>query len=191
MSETIQAFPLTWPVGRPRSRSTEPSNFRVTLGAAIYNVKEEVRKLGGREMVISSNLPLRQDGLPYANARQPDDRGVAVYFKYKGKPMCFACDRWRNVEENMHAISKTIDALRGIGRWGTGDMIEQAFTGFAALPAPEQPWQALGLTTSTPTREQVEEAYRRLAMKHHPDRGGNPAEMARINSARDRLLESL
>lgn len=191
LDQPTEAYPLTWPLGRPRTRWPEHSNFDVTLGRAIQDVRKEVNLLGGTQLIISSNMPTRRDGLPYANSSQPADRGVAVYFKYKQKPMCFACDRWNRVEDNMRAIAKTIDALRGISRWGTGDMIQQAFTGFVALPAPEQPWQTLGLETSNPSREQVEDAYRRLAMKHHPDRGGDAGEMSRINTARDRLLESL
>ena len=185
----IEAFPLQWPPGRQRTQRPERSNFAVTLGRAIRDVQDEVRKLGGSQLVISSNLPLRRDGMPYANSRQPEDRGVAVYFTHKKRPMCFACDRWDKIEDNMRAISHTIAALRGIERWGTGQMVEQAFTGFAALPAPEQPWQVLGLDSSLPTSEQVEDAYRRLAMRHHPDRGGDPKEMARINAARDELLK--
>lgn len=186
-----EAYPLQWPVGRPRTKWPERSNFEVTLGKAIKDVQEEVRRLGGQGLVISSNLPLRRDGIPYANASQPQDRGVAVYFKYKRKPMCFACDRWQKIEDNLRAIAKTIDALRGIERWGTGQMVEQAFTGFTALPAPEQPWQTLGLDTSNPTREQIDEAYRRLAGEHHPDRGGDTQQMARINAARDELYARL
>lgn len=185
-----EAYPLQWPIGRPRKSWPERSNFDVSLGKAIRDVQDEVRRLGGDRLVISSNLPLRRDGIPYANASQPTDRGVAVYFRYKQKPMCFACDRWSKIEDNMRAIAKTIEALRGIERWGTGQMVQQAFTGFTALPAPEQPWQVLGLETSSPTRDQVEEAHRRLAMKHHPDRGGDTNEMARINTARDQLLAS-
>ncbi|KAF7958244.1 hypothetical protein AWV80_01355 [Cupriavidus sp. UYMU48A] len=86
--------------------------------------------------MISTNVPLRQDGLPYASYRKVDDEGVAVYFTLDGQQMSFACDRWNKVEHNMHAIVKTIDALRGIARWGTGDMMRAAFTGFAALPSP-------------------------------------------------------
>ena len=43
----------------------------------------------------------------------------------------------------MQAIAKTIEALRGINRWGTGDMMEAAFKGFSALPAPDtnKPWR--------------------------------------------------
>jgi hypothetical protein len=191
MTAPLEAFPLTWPVNRPRTQWTHTSRFRTTLGAAIKEVQAEVERLGGSRLIISSNLPVRRDGMPYANASQPADRGVAVYFTYKKRPMCFACDRWAKVEENMWAIAKTIDALRGIGRWGSGQMVEQAFTGFVALPAPEQPWQTLGLVTSRPTREQIDEAHRRLASQHHPDRGGDTNEMARINAARDDLYRGL
>jgi DnaJ-domain-containing protein 1 len=164
----------------------EYSRFDTTLGKAIKAVQTEVARLGGRDLVISSNLPLRRDGMPYANASQPADKGVAVYFNYKKAPMCFACDRWNRIEDNMWAIAKTIDALRGIERWGSGEMVQQAFTGFAALPAPEQPWQVLGVAHDA-TKFQIDEAYRRLASEHHPDRGGDQDTMARINRARDAL----
>lgn len=183
----IKAFPLTWPPSKPRTRSPESSRFETSLGKAIREVQEEVARLGGRDLVISSNLPLRRDGVPYANASPPADRGVAVYFAYKKRPMCFACDRWNRVEDNMRAIVKTIDALRGIERWGSGDMVEQAFTGFLALPAPEQPWQVLGVPHDA-SPEEIEQAHRRLAMQHHPDRGGYWSQMARINAARDAML---
>jgi hypothetical protein len=183
----IEAFPLTYPPGKVRCKWPESSRFRTTLGKAIKEVQLEVERLGGGNLVISSNLPLRRDGMPYANASQPQDKGVAVYFDYKKKPMCFACDRWNRIEDNIWAITKTIDSLRGIERWGSGQMVEQAFTGFLALPAPEQPWQVLGVRSQATTAE-VEAAYKRLASQHHPDKGGDSNQMARINAARDALL---
>lgn len=183
----IEAYPLTWPAGRPRERFPISARFQTPLGMSISGVQYEVRQLGGEDLVISSNLPLRRDGTPYAKPMSVPDCGVAVYFALKKKPMCFACDRWTTIAANMHAIELTIAALRGIERWGSGQMVEQAFTGFIALPAPEQPFQVLGVGANA-SRDEVEDAYRRLAMKHHPDRGGSQAEMARINAARDALL---
>lgn len=191
MSAPTEAYPLTWPLGRPRTRWPEHSNFSVTLGRAIQDVQREVKLLGGSALIISSNLQLRRDGMPYARASQPDDRGVAVYFTYKKKQMCFACDRWRKIEDNMRAIAKTIEALRGIERWGTGNMVEQAFTGFTALPAPVSWWQELELSGPDVTRAQIEEAHRRLIMQHHPDRGGDVEKAARINRARDMGFEAV
>jgi curved DNA-binding protein CbpA len=56
------------------------------------------------------------------------------------------------------------------------------------LPAPEQPFTILGVGANA-GREEIEEAYRKLAMQHHPDRGGDAREMARVNAARDEMLE--
>lgn len=185
-------FPLNWPVGRLRATHREVSRFDTSWSMALDSLRYEIRKLGGTGLVISSNVPLTAHGFPSLRSTgRITDPGVAVYFTLHRKPMCFACDRWTLVEDNTQAIAKTIQALRGIERWGSGSMVSQAFTGFVALPAPEQPWQVLGLNTSRPTLEQVELAHRKLAGQHHPDRGGDTDYMARINAARDALYAEL
>lgn len=192
---THEAYPLHWPAGRPRTPAyrRERAKFEVTFARARDNIVREVQLLvGGRfasdpHVVISTNTALRRDGLPLANQRQPDDVGVAVYFMHKKRQMSFACDRWNRIEHNMQAIAKTIEALRGIARWGTGDMLEAAFTGFVALPAPAAGasstwWEVLGVTPGA-SIDAARDAYRRLAGLHHPDRGGDAATMARLNAA--------
>ena len=77
---------------------------------------------------------------------------------------------------------------RAIERHGGAEILDRAFTGFVALPAPEQPFQVLGVSAQA-SRAEIETAYRRLASEHHPDRGGDAQQMARINAARDALLE--
>lgn len=137
-------------------------------------------------MIFSSDIPRRQDGLPYSNAQpKTGDPGIAAYFTRKGKQLCFACDCYITVEDNMHAIALTIDALRGIARWGTGDMMESAFRGFAAIPertGGASWWTILGVTINA-RPEQVKEAYRTLAKKHHPDVGGDAEQFRAINEA--------
>lgn len=90
------AFPLAWPSGRPRTRQPIRSRFDQTNGRAISFVQDQIRMLGGQQPVISTNIELRRDGLPYANQRVTD-AGAAVYFVYKGRQMCFACDKWQDV----------------------------------------------------------------------------------------------
>jgi hypothetical protein len=184
---TEEAFPLAWPSGKPRTRLPQRSRFDVSLAQARDGLLYEIRLLGGSLPVLSTNIPLRLDGLPYANHRQPDDKAVAVYFTLKGQPMCFTCDRWDSVGDNIQAVRKTIEALRGIERWGTGDMVQQAFTGFMALPAPESPWGTLGLKPGSGSAE-IEAAYRDRAKRSHPDHGGSHEQMARLNAARAELL---
>ena len=197
MSE--QAYPLQWPHGRKRTGqwSKEQGRFDVSFARARDNVIGEVQLLAGRyskpNTVISTNIALRRDGFPLASQRTPDDAGVAVYFTYNNKQMSFCCDRWVKIEHNMQAVAKTIEALRGIARWGTGDMLAAAFTGFMALPAPtsgQADWQAvLGLQELLqPTAEDVRKAYRHLVSIHHPDKGGSDAKMSALNAARDEAL---
>lgn len=192
MSHTItnSAFPLSWPPGRKR---TEPHRRAVakfgqrSFAVARDELLAELKRLGGvRQIVLSTNVELRQDGLPYAGRRAPDDPGVALYFvDRKGRQMAFACDRWRHIEDNMRAIEKTVEALRGIERWGSGEMLDAAFTGFQALPAaaPPRHWASVLAVSIDASTDQVEYAYRRALMNAHPDRGGSSEQVHAVESA--------
>ena len=196
-------YPLTWPGGWTRTRPSqrEAARFsrtrsketrfgtqtyvdRVTMPEAIQRLTVEVdRLLGISHVVLSTNVPVRLDGLPYAHQREPDDPGVALYFALEGQPRCLACDRWTRVADNMVAIAKHIDALRGIDRWDVGTM-EQAFAGYLALPpAAEEWWLILGVDPDASAAE-IDAAYKRLARETHPDTGGSDAAMATLNQAR-------
>lgn len=189
---TAEAYPLQWPVGRKRTSqwSREPAKFDVSFVRARDNIVREIELLTGTRrgwgsdahLVISTNVALRLDGLPLAKQRQPDDVGVAIYFSYKKREMSFACDRWQKIEHNMQAIGKTIEALRGIDRWGTGDMLEAAFTGFLALPAPTAAnWRTVLDVSVGWTRAQVEHKYRRLRSDAHS--AGDTDRFMAINAA--------
>lgn len=183
----IEAYPLYWPDGRPRTKSPVWSRFKTTFGAARDGLMEELQRLGATKIVLSTNIKLRFDGLPLASEKEPRDAGVAVYFEYKKRPMCFACDKYGYVRENIQAISKTIEAVRGIERWGSSDMMERAFRGFTALPeTASEPWRnVFGFTASEAvTSDQIDEAFRKLAFTEHPDHGGTSVRFQRIINAR-------
>ena len=96
--------------------------------------------------------------------------------------MTFACDRWHKVEDNMRAISRTIEALRGIDRWGASEMMERAVQAFESLPPPKSCWDILGIRPDA-SLEQITAAYRAKAHAAHPDKGGSTNAMAEINQA--------
>lgn len=131
-----QSYPLHWPLGQERTIRPTQSKFRTTFSSARSRLTNELKLLKAKAVIISTNIPLKNDGLPYASYKL-DDSGVAVYFTYKDKAMVFACDRWKSPQDNIYAIALTIGALRGIDRWGSGDMLERSFMGFQALPAPD------------------------------------------------------
>ena len=178
------AFPLAWPDGQPRTRWRETPKFRrATFDTERRELTDELTRLCASSIVLSTNIQLRQDGHPYSGRRQPDDPGVAVYFRYKGESMVFACDKWKRIEHNIRAIMKTIEALRGIARWGSGDMMKRAFAGFKALPPSGSDWRAVFGLRGTPSLDEVKLRFRELAARAHPDAGGNQHEMVRLNDA--------
>jgi hypothetical protein len=125
--------------------------------------------------------------------REPVDSGVAVYFTRDQQQMVFACDKYDLLRDNMQAIAKTIQAMRGIERWGAGDMMNRAFSGFKALPAKasdgEDCWQVLGLPPMSPANL-VTLVHRDLARKLHAN-GSDSDDFARVNVARDNALAAL
>jgi hypothetical protein len=204
----IDAYPLQWPEGFPITKSPEQSRFgrydwrnrknSLTLHKARQEVYEQVRLLTGKrelentDCIISTNMKTRKtDGEVYANAREPEDSGVAVYFQYNGSQRVLACDRWLTVKENLHAIALTLDAMRGCDRWGVSDMLERLFTGFIGIPEDAgKSWQSILDIDSCATRDDVRRAYREKMKQAHPDAGGNDEYAAIVNQAyRQALIE--
>jgi hypothetical protein len=178
-----QAYPLAWPAGWKRTVSRKQAPFKVPPAQAKREMMEQLARIGAAGVIVSTDQPLNKDGSPSLRYSWGDP-GVAVYFKRRGRDVVLACDQYATPHDNMRAIGKTLEAVRGIERWGASDMLDRAFTGFMALPAPEQWWQVLGLTEKASITE-IDAAYRALARKAHPDAGGSDAMMARLNAARD------
>jgi hypothetical protein len=190
---TVESYPLHWPAGWPRSTSSQRGKSRFS-GQTFNQIKElqrELRLLGARNVVISSNVPVRQDGLPYADAakRRYDDPGVAVYFTLKGKPLAMARDRYWTPWENMRSLVLAIEAIRSIERHGGQTMMERAFSGFTALPAPKSCWEILGLSPSASVQA-IKAQFTVKAKTAHPDVGGSDAAMAELIVAREEALKA-
>ena len=187
----IEAYPLQYPAGWSRSQTQQISKFgRYTFEQMRTEVLRELKLLGATDAIISSNLRLRQDGYPYSGQRQPEDTGIAVYFKLEGQDQCIPCDKWHRVEDNMRAIAKTIEALRGIERWGAKEMVNAAFRGFKALPeativTPYQAraWYEVLEVSQNAGIDVIRAAYRAKLKVVHPDVGGSSEEFMELEKA--------
>lgn len=198
------AHPLQWPAGWPRTPNTKRQRARfyrsrsevrsygtyrtkseTTLASARDQVFAELRRLGAKHVVISSDVALRLDGIPYSGRRDPDDSGVAVYFTLDGRERCIPCDKWDRVADNLTAVARTIEALRGIERWGAKAMVDAAFAGFKALPetAGGTPWWETLSVEPSANEDEIRAAYKRRAMETHPDRGGAPGLFVAVQEA--------
>jgi hypothetical protein len=205
MNKSISAYPLAWPAGwtrtgesqrmrakfhgSERQHSTQPGGGSwlrkrdLTIAEGTSRVLAELQRFGvlTGDAIISTNLVLRFDGLPRSDQRAPSDPGVAVYWQRPGEPMkCMAIDLYERVADNLAAIAATLEAMRAIERHGGAQILDRAFSGFTALPAPGQTtggWRVhLGFPQdASPTLAEAEQAYRWLRGQHHPDKPGGDA----------------
>lgn len=203
------SYPLYWPRGRRRTPAVDRRRARfnekrnnvrytqtaeLTIASALERLDFEIERLGVSNPILSTNVERRLDGRPRSDNRLIEDPGAALWFTLQGQDTVLACDRWDRVADNIAAIAKHIEALRGIERWGVGS-IREAFAGYAALPydssrpADTSPqvqswWQVLDVDRAAPWSE-IEARWRDLMRTAHPDQGGDPELAKRLNAARD------
>lgn len=197
--ENVDAYPLTWPDGYGRTKRPQRSRFRDTtsFGYVRDGLIDELRKLGATKVIISTNIEINRNGLPYSGRKEPNDSGVAAWFFMDKETRVIACDAWKTVRENMAALRNTVAALRGIDRWGASQILDRIFRGFAALPAPmvtQRNWRdVLGYDHDdhSVTGAMVKDRFRSLAKTKHPDYGGSVEEFAELQAAYEEALIDL
>lgn len=163
----------------------------VTISEAASHALDQLRIMGvhHEDVIVSTDLKLRLDGLPYSNQREPEDPGAAVWWRPKGSKhdRVIAIDIYDRIADNIYAIGKTLEAMRGIERWGGGEILERTFTGFAALPSPEtaggiDPHIIIGAPLEA-SLDLKRHAYRVALSNAHPDKGGTPEQFHRVREA--------
>lgn len=210
----IAAHPLQWPAGWPRAKHRTSAKFskgesvqrtygegyftrkrELTVTDGVERVLRELERMGidRQDVVISTNVRTRLDGLPRSGERKPDDPGAAVYWQdqhQQGKPpRVMAVDRYDEVGDNLAAIAATLEAMRAIQRHGGAQILERAFTGFTALPAPGQTsvrgWRdVFGFAPDeVVTTLRLDGAYRTARRDSHPDHGGSSDEFHAVQVA--------
>lgn len=215
---SIEAYPLSWPIGWPRTAPSKRTNGRfrsgnnwVTTADAVGRVLSELRRFGvAREsIIISTNIESKSDGTP-RNDRSVAlvDPGAGVYWTdpETKQQQCIAIDQYTWVSDNLAAIAATLDAMRAIERHGGAQILKRAFEGFKALPAAGQSTPTMDLNTAatvisnyhpTITPHEVmrettlaRQAVRSAKAKSHPDvNGGDHSRWDIVETAR-KVLEA-
>jgi hypothetical protein len=191
MSE-IENFPLHWPLGlsrtQPSSRIYSP--FKQSMEKAQQFLRKQIDLLGAGYLIVSSNIPVRRDGLFYADwmNKKIEDPGIAIYFKRGSSidqytSMC--CDQYHRVWENTYALGKSIEAIRAIERYRCSEFMDRVFSGFQELPPATQAkkwWDILGVSKTASITE-IADAYRKKAKLCHPDMGGTAEQFIELQKA--------
>jgi hypothetical protein len=196
----FEKYPLQWPLGFPRTKWPNRSRFgNVSFAKARDHVFHELGLMLNyqerKTIILSTNIPLKNDGMPYATYKTPDDKGIAIYFQYKEQNIVICCDAWDRVEHNLWSVAKTIEAMRGIERWGVSDFLKHSFSGFQALPpasngqSKKRDWWVVFNYNSRPGTAPwdlagVQVQYKSLAKLRHPDvDGGSVEAFQELNTA--------
>jgi len=97
--------------GWPRHRGMRDSDRRFAgptyrWDRVYRGLQDELRRIGASSIsiIISTNQPVRNDGLPYAQQRAISDPGVAVYFMRNKRALVMAQDRFNTSWE--HALAR-------------------------------------------------------------------------------------
>ena len=204
----VNSYPLDWPSGWPRTQQREEGRWkymkgsghnnrsRLTMAQAQKGLYGELDRFGVTDLIVSSNLKQNLDGSIKSGQRQPEDPGIAIYFDWCGKSMVMAMDDFIEPECNVRRLTLAIEAMRALERNGGGTMLERAFTGFTALPAPMTSgadWRVVlnFKFDEYPNRDEINKRFKSMAKQHHSDKGGDDKNMATLNEARRAALSSL
>lgn len=119
------------PAHERRSRWT----FKAPWSDTLTLLERELRHLAARDVVLEADFreqDLRLDGLPRANARQPEDPAVKISFDSKHGPLVYAADSCAYWQHNVRSIALGLEALRAVDRYGITRRAEQ-YTGWRQI----------------------------------------------------------
>lgn len=196
----VHAYPLAWPVGWKRTpeesrkggkffrsekvysdTGSRTKSYQMTVEVARKRLIAELDRMGipDYQVILSTDIPLRKDGFQRSDY-EPANPGAAVYWRDRNEQRVMAIDLYDRVADNIAALAATIEAMRAIERHGGAVILDRAFSGFAALPAPvsgQKPWRdVLGVEPDETLPRAIEEAYKRKRFAAHPDREGGSHE---------------
>jgi len=183
------------------------ATFRATYPQTLDLLDTELDKIRAKEIVIQvEGLTLeyiRNDGWPRSGnwANGYGGPGVIVSFESPKGAISMPCDTFRDWQDNLRAIAKSLEALRMVDRYGVTKGNEQ-YRGWAKLEAPkngkmtrEQAGRLIedlcgdinrGHVVSM-TVDEIRLHVKHAMVKNHPDRGGSHEIFVQIGQAEEVL----
>lgn len=179
-----------WPGKKTDSYRREKSRFDTAYTKTLDLLERELNFLGAKDILVQAFFrreDIRNDGWPKSNAR-PAEPGVIISFINRSKKtISMPCDRFKDWESNLRAITLSLESLRRVDRYGVTQGGEQ-YRGWEQLPpAPPQVKEmtvdlaSIIISNYCPRhsandvlmrKDYCEAAIREALLKAHPDKGG-------------------
>lgn len=203
----------SWPYPETKGRKTSP--FRAKHADTLKKLDAELQHLQVRGAVavrvVATQADVRLDGMLRASARVQHP-GVAISFtSARHGALTYPCDAFQagyfgeSWQANLRAIALGLEHLRALDRYGIAGRGEQ-YAGWRAIKAAAPAefdsvdaalrWlvefadMARRDVRDVAVRDAAPLMLRRAARKAHPDTGGDPADWARVDAARQLLKKA-
>lgn len=182
--------PLEWPFGQVRTERRRKAPFHAGETTILKELDRAVVKLQLEDVKITTARRVRVDGqISQSTDQNNADPGIAIYFKRKGEDIALAFDKFSDFWGNLRAIGLYLEYMARLESYDMTEIADKAFTGFKALPAsistplPHRDWWVVFSVDKDANAHEVKAAYRDLLKLHHPDVGGNQAELDEVRRA--------
>jgi hypothetical protein len=105
-----------------------------------------------------------------------------VSYMKNGRTIDLNMDKQGRPQDNLRVLYLAIHSLRLNEVRGIGDVVASAYLQIGAGKQKRNPYDVLMINEAAPLEVAVA-VFKNLAMKHHPDRGGNVEQFRELNEA--------
>lgn len=119
-----------------------------------------------------------------------EDRTVTLKYTKAGKQVVLSMGTQARAVDNLRVLYLAIESMRLNEKRGIGEILESAYLQLAGPVQAKSPWEILNIYPGSPLPI-AESAYKYMAMKAHPDKGGTQEQMRELNDAIEKIRKGL
>jgi hypothetical protein len=148
-------------------------------------LRETFRKWHVTDWEIVNENPNKAEQQSYLQT--DTQRLVMLRFTHpSGKPMELAMNRQGRAVDNLRVLYLAVEAIRLNEERGLDAVMREAYLQLPGPAVQVDPWKVMGLRPDADD-QMIEDMYKMLAKRRHPDAGGTAEQMAELNAAYERV----